>query len=144
MQNKFTNPATGLEYSWDMNHETEEATGKTRNISRAANTGLTGAVKQQGDDGPLILNYSGKIMKRSQLQQFWAWYELCESQTIIFTDYDGQSYEVQITSFLPTRVRKLSFTGRDPSLPHHYYTYTMTMGVYRLISGDMAIATVGP
>lgn len=136
-RNKFTNPASGTVYTWDQNHQEEQETGKARNITRTANTGNVGAVKQQGDDGGVTLKLAGKILKRSQLQQFWAWYELCRTQTIYFEDYDGQKYEVQITSFQPKRVAKLSFTGRDPSMPHHYYEYTMEMEVYRFIAGDM-------
>lgn len=144
MRNTFTNPADDSTYEWPVNHESEEATGKARNITRAANTGHTGAVKQQGDDGPATITLAGKIDLRSQLQAFWMWYELCNSQTIYFTDYDGQKYEVQITAFQPKRVRKLSFTGRDPGMPHHYYEYTMVMEIYRFIEGDMADTGVTP
>lgn len=145
MRNTFTNPLDASTYEWDMNHSEEEGMGKARNITRAANTGNTGAVRQQGDDGPLIISLSGKILKRSQLQAFWMWFNLCRTQTIHFEDYDGQKYEVQITSFIPRRLRKLSHSGtRDPAMPHHYYEYTMTMEVYRLIAGDMFATGVQP
>lgn len=162
MRNRFTNPnnvrvatsplaaplrgwnAGGTTYDWEQNHTAEEGMGQARNISRAANTGSTGAVKQQGDDGPLIVSLSGTILKRSQLRAFWAWFELCRTQTIYFTDYDGQEYEVQITSFVPKRVRKLSYSGRDSTMAHHYYEYTMTMEVYVLKAGDMLAAGVTP
>src|SRR3954454_3299927 len=130
-RNRFTNPATMATYDWPVNHSEEEPTGKTRNISRAANTGNVGAVRQQGDDGATVLTYTGTINTRAQLQQFWAWYELSKAQTIYFTDYDGQEYEVQITAFTPKRVRKLTSISRDAGMPHHYYTYSISMEVLR-------------
>lgn len=144
MRNRFTNPANGAFYDWLTNHEEEEEAGKTRTISHTSNTGNVGLVKQQGEDGPYILKLRGKIMHRSQFQAFWEWYALSKGQTIYFRDYDGQEYEVQITSFTPQRVRKLSHTGRDPSTPHHYWTYGMELEVYRFIAGDLATAGVTP
>lgn len=143
-RNRFTNPANGDHYDWSVNHSDEEPTGKARNISRTANTGNVGAVRQQGDDGATVLTFSGKINTRAQLQQFWAWYVLSKTQTIYLTDYDGQEYEVLITAFQPKRVRKLMSVSRDPGMPYHYYTYTITMEVLRFIAGDMASAGVTP
>lgn len=143
-RNTFTNPANGDTYEWPVNHSDEDATGKTRQITRSANTGSVGAVRQQGDDGATVLTFNGVINTRAQLQQFWAWYALSRTQTIYLTDYDGQEYEVQITAFQPKRVRKLTSIARDPGMPHHYYTYTITMEVLRFIAGDMASAGVTP
>jgi hypothetical protein len=144
MQNRFTNPADNSHYDWPQNHTDEEGMGKARNITRAANTGNTGAVKQQGDDGPLVVSLSGKIQHRAQLQAFWLWFNLCKTQTIYFRDFDSQEYEVQIVSFVPKRIRKLSFSGKDPSMPYHYYEYTMTMEVYGVRAGDLAATGVTP
>lgn len=143
-RNRFTNPADGSHYDWPVNHSEEEPTGKTRSITRAANTGNVGAVRQQGDDGATVLSYTGTINTRAQLQQFWAWYVLSRTQTIYFTDYDGQEYEVQITGFQPKRVRKLTSVSRDAGMPHHYYTYTITMEVLGFLAGDMDAAGVTP
>jgi hypothetical protein len=138
MRDRFTNPATGTFYDWPLNHDEEDESGKARNITRTAPTGSVGLIKQQGDDGPLLLHLKGKILKRAQLAAFWSWFELSRTQTIYFRDFDNQQYEVQITSFAPQRHRKLSFPspGNDPST--HYWTYSMELEVYRVISGDLA------
>lgn len=137
-RNRFVNPATGASYEWHLNHDEEDPTTKTRAITRTANTGVIGAVRQQGDDGPLIVKYHGTALQRAQIQQFWAWYNLSKLQTIYFYDFDGQGFEVQITELSVTRKRKLSYTGRDPSIPFHFYTYDITMEVYAVLAGDMA------
>lgn len=142
-RDRFVNPANGGAYDWLVNHSDEGETGKTRNITRTANTGVVGLVKQQGDDGPYILKLSGTILHRSQLQQMWAWYALCRTQTIYFYDFDGQGFEVQITSFMPTRHRTLR-NPRDPSAPLHYWTYNIEMEVYRFLNGDLVAAGVTP
>jgi hypothetical protein len=141
-RNRFTNPANGDFYDWAINHDEEEANGKTRTISRTAPTGNVGLVKQQGDDGPFLLKLSGKITSRSQFSAFWAWYALCRTQTIVFKDFDAQEYEVQITSFLPQRHRTLMRAGKNPG--NYYWTYSMEMEVYRFVSGDMAASGVTP
>lgn len=144
MQCRFTNPATGTFYDFQVNPDQEDPMGKTRKVSRTAPTGNVGLVRQQGDESPMVIGIHGKILHRLQWQAFWATYRLCQTQTVNYRDWDGNVYEVQITAFNPVRVRKLSFSGRDPSLPHHYYTYDMTLEVYRFISGDLADAGVTP
>lgn len=144
MLQTFTDPLTGDTYTWQRRHENEDAAGKSRNISGTANTGHTGRVRQQGDDGPYILPLHGKIQHRDQLRQFWRWYRLCETQTIYFTDFDGQQYEVQIASFTPQRVRTLSNAAADAGMPHHYVQYDMTLEVYGFRAGDMHDMGVTP
>lgn len=144
MRCRLTNPATGSFYDFHVNPDQEDPMGKTRNISRTAPTGNVGLVRQQGDESPMVIGIHGKIMHRVQWTELWNAYRLCETQTIHYRDWDGNEYEVQITSFTPTRVRKLSYSGRDPSLPYHYYTYDMTMEVLRFISGDLATVGVTP
>lgn len=141
-RNRFTNPANNASYDWPQNHDSEETTGKVRNITRSAPTGLTGAVKQQGDDGPLVLKLSGVITRRSQFQQMWAWYALCRTQTIYFTDFDGQMYEVQIVGFEPQRVRNMYRAGFDP--PDYHWRYSISMEVHRFLAGDLAAVGVTP
>lgn len=139
-RNRFTNPANGAIYDWHTNHDEEGDSGKTRNISHTAPTGHGGLIHQQGDDGPFTLHLQGKIVRREQYQAFWAWYALCRTQTIYFTDFDGQGYEVQITSFTPKRVRNLTRAGHNPAT--HYWTYSLEMEVYAFRAGDMAGAGV--
>jgi hypothetical protein len=141
-RNTFTNPATGTSYEWPINHESEDAMGKVRNITRTSPTGNVGLVKQQGDDGPLLIKLHGTILSRAHYAAFWNWYALSRAQTIHFTDFDGQSYEVQITSFQPVRVRNLYRAGKDPHM--HHWTYDMEMEVYTLLAGDLATQGVTP
>lgn len=141
-RNRFTNPANGAIYDWHTNHDEEGDSGKARNISHTAPTGLTGLIRQQGDDSPFVLHLQGKIMRRDQFQAFWAWFALSRTQTIYFTDFDGQGYEVQITSFMPKRVRNLTRAGRNPTT--HHWTYSMDLEVHRFIAGDMAGSGVTP
>lgn len=144
MQNRFTNPATGTFYDWHVNHdpEGEEMAGKARQITRSANTANSGVVLQQGDDGSYVIKLSGKIDMRAQYSAMWAWYRLCRTQTIYFRDFDGQSFEVTISSFQTKRRGKLGPSGRDASVPHHYWEYSIEMTVVRFISGDLQAAGV--
>lgn len=158
MRNRFTAPTAvpGLPggtpgwsgdhtyYDWPVNHTDEESTGKARNVTRTANTANVGAVRQQADDGGVQLKLTGTILSRAQLLSFWTWFAYCKTSTIIFTDFDGQSYEVQMTDFQPTRKRKLRSIGQDPSIPFHYYTYTMTLDIYRFVAGEMFAAGITP
>lgn len=141
--NAFVNPANGERYDWPINHADEDAVSKTRSISRSGTTNNVGAVRQQGDDGPLTMKVSGTILHRDQLRAFWKWYALCRTQTIYFYDFDDQGYEVQITEFSPTRHRTLR-NPRDPSAPMHYWTYSLTLDIYRFLVGDMAAMGVTP
>lgn len=142
-RNRFVNPANGAVYNWQINHTEEDQQGKTRNITRTATTAGIGVIRQQGDDGQLILKLSGTILHRAQYQAFWQWYQLCNTQTIYFYDFDDQGYEVQITSFQYARKRTLR-NPRDPSAAHHYWTYTMELEVYKVLGGDLALAGVTP
>jgi hypothetical protein len=146
MRNRFTDPASVVAaYDWPINHNEEEESGKVRNVTHTAPTANNvGLVKQQGDDSPFVLKLKGHIKTRAQYAAFWQWFQLCRTQTIYFRDFDNQQYEVQITSFLPTRSRRHSYPapGLDPH--DHYWTYTMELEVYRFISGDLATAGVTP
>lgn len=142
-RDRFINPANNATYNWGINHTEEEATGKARQISRVSNTGATGVVRQQGDDGPFTLQLTGTILDRAQLQAMWTWYALCRTQTIYFYDADNQGYEVQITDFAPKRVRTL-WNARDASARNFIWQYTITMDIYRFLAGDMVTSGVTP
>lgn len=143
MPQTFTDPLTGTSYQWASNHETEDPAGKTRQIAGTANTGLTGRVRQQGDDGPYVVTLHGRIRVREQSRQFWHYYNLCRTQTIYFTDFDGQQYEVQIIGYTEQRVRQASNVA-DPSMPHHNIQYVLTMEVYGFLAGDLHDEAVLP
>lgn len=139
--NRFTNPANGAYYDWHVNHDEEDELAKTRSITRAGLTSNVGMVRQQGEDGPLVLRFHGRILDRVQYQQMWGWYALSRTQTIYFTDFDGQAFEVQITSFTPKRVRKDFSPQRDQSVPLHFWQYSLEMEVYRVLAGDLVAVT---
>lgn len=134
-RNRFTNPVNGAFYDWAINHREEEAFGKTRNIERTAPTGNTGLVKQQGDDGPLLIKVKGTALRKSQVEQFIDWFKLTGSQTIHFKDFTGDEYEVVINSFLPQRLYTSGNMNDPANAPYHYYAYDMEMEVITIISG---------
>ena len=127
-RNVFYDPSTGESYAWLINHSDEDETGRDRQVTTEANTGNVGLVKQQGELTPLILRYSGTILHTSQLVEMLRWYTKCETRSIYFTDFAGDSYEVTITSFHPKRLRTLR-NPRDGSAPLWYWTYTIEMMV---------------
>ena len=137
MRDKFTNPSNGAEYEWHVGHSDEEPSGKTRQIQNSANTQNTGLVAQQGDVEPLTLKYNGTIFHLKQFEEMWRWYELCETQTIYFTDYNGEEYEVMITSFIPQRKPTVKNPKDFANAPRHYWTYTIEMRVVSVRSGAL-------
>lgn len=141
VRNQFRDPATAETYDWPVNHSDEGAYPKTRTLSTGGNTGHTGLIVQQGDDAPLTMELSGVIFHQSQRNAMSHWFALCTANTIIFRDFTGGEAEVIITSFDPVRKRTLR-NPRDPSIPLHYWTYTLRMQVITVLSGDWA--GVGP
>jgi hypothetical protein len=131
----FTNPATGASYSWAINHAEESEGGRSRQIDYEGNTGNVGLVRQQGELEPLGFSFSGTILTRAQLTEMLAWFLLCESQSIHFTDFAGDSYEVLITSFRPKRVRAVANARGGSDAPHHYWTYTIELSVLAVLGG---------
>lgn len=138
MRDTFINPQNGEKYEWAIGHKEEEPTSKTRQITESANTANTGLVKQQGDVQPLILKYLGTILHASQHTEFWRWFQLCETQTIFFQDYNGNEYEVMITDFAPKRQATIRNPRDFKNAPFHYWTYSITMEVIRVIKGELA------
>jgi hypothetical protein len=140
VHNKFENPATGETYTWLRNHspDGEQDAGKARPITRVNNTSGHLAAIQQGDDGNYVLRLAGKLTVRSQWRAFWHWYALCETQTIYFTDFDGQKYEGTISSLTGKRVGKLSDgIGADASMRLFKIEYTLEFTVVKFLEGDL-------
>lgn len=136
--NVFTNPATSETYPWPINHETEDQFGQERSVSTTANTSNLGLVRVQGDRQPMAISLTGKILTRAQRDAFWHWFRLSETQTIYYTDVEGNTFEVQMVAYNPVRVRAQK-NMRDPvNAPTWIYTYTMKLDVYRVISGPLA------
>ncbi|HXO84596.1 MAG TPA: hypothetical protein VN803_03625 [Gemmatimonadales bacterium] len=130
----FTDPRTASTYTWEVNPtaDNEHPLMKPRTIERTSKTGNVGAVHQQGDDGPLIIDWMVTVTSPAMELALWQWYVLCKSQTIYVTDWQGEEYEGQIIYL--SRERK---AGATP-----YAIYEVQIEVYRLISGILATAGV--
>jgi hypothetical protein len=134
----FTDPRTSSTYTWPRNPSSENAATKTRNIERTSNTGNVGATKQQGDDGPLILDFTINVLTTAMEVALWQWYNLSKLQTIYLTDWDGEEWEGQIIELSRQRLAQ-PVAGRID-----YMVYDFQFEVYRLISGPLATAGVTP
>lgn len=130
----FTNPLTAATYTWPVNPaaDSEQPLSKVRQIERTSNTGTVGAVKQQGDDGPLILDWQINVQTSAMETALWQWYVLCRTQTIYVTDWDGEQYEGQIIDL--SRARKVAST--------QYAVYQIQFEIWRCISGILFTAGV--
>lgn len=134
-RNKFTNPATGEVYEWAVNHNAEEQFGRQREVTNIPTTGGGIRVLQQGDEGPLVMSLSGVILHSDQFESMRVFFDTSRQQTVYFEDFAGDAYEVIITGFQPVRQRT-SRNPRDPSIPYHYWTYTINMQVVRVLAGS--------
>ncbi len=131
----FTDPRTSATYTWTHNPSADyQPASKARNIERTSNTANVGAMKQQGDDGPFILDWTINVLTTAQETALWQWYMLCKLQTIYVTDWDGEEYEGQI--ILLSRQRQLATA--------EYAVYEMQFECYAFISGVLATAGVSP
>lgn len=139
---RFTNPSNSATYDFVINPSEEEEFGQSRNIEHAAKTGLTGLVRQQGENAPLILKSSGSILTRAQLIELNGWFALCRTQTIYLRDHANDNYEGLLTAFKPTRKRTLRNPRDQTNAPLWWWQYTMEFEVVRVISGAWAGAQV--
>ena len=137
MRDTFIDPLTGFEWVWEVGHEEEDSVGKARPVTHSANTANTGLIRQQGDVGPLVLKYGGKILHLKQYKEMWRFYQLCETQTIIYKDYFGEEFEVVITDFEPQRFPTVRNPKDFANMPLHYYKYTITMEVVQVRAGNL-------
>jgi hypothetical protein len=134
-RNRFTNPADGTFYDWQVNHSDEGGFGKDRQIAYSANTANTGLIEQQGDATPLLIKLTGTIFHKHQIEEFIKFWKLCENQTVYFKDFAGEEYEVLITSFVPVRKRTVKNPRDFAHAPLWYWTYELELNVVRVISG---------
>lgn len=136
-RNTFEDPSlTFPAYEWAIGHREEQEAGRDLTASATANVANTQVVVQQGDMGPVKFTYAGSILTREQLVSMWQWFNLCQYQTIYFTDYAGDKYEVLITSFKPVRKSGQNFRG-GAGAPRWYWEYTIELTVIRNIAGPM-------
>lgn len=135
-RNIFEDPAAVRPtYAWQVNHTEEDQLGRERPITNVPTTGGVARVIQQGDEGPLLIGVSGSILHASQFAEMRAWYDLSRTQTIFFTDFTGDKYEVVITAFQPQRRRTVR-NPRDSSIELHYWTYELRMQVVNVLAGS--------
>lgn len=132
--NKFKDPKTATTWEWPVNHSEEQETGVSRSVQHGAKT-AGGLVRQQADDQPLNLRYSGTIFHKAQVTEMIHWFQLCATQTINFEDFAGDEYEVLITSFQPVRKRTIRNPRDFTNAPLWYWTYEIEMEVVRVIKG---------
>jgi hypothetical protein len=138
-RNIFIDPAGNRDdYSWPINHSEEQEVGKSRNVEHGANTANTGFVRQQSDESPLTLRFSGIILEKAQIQEMIAWWQLCETQTIYLTDFAGDEYEVIVTRFVPTRHKTVRNPRDYANAPNWYWRYEIDLDVVRVIDGIWA------
>lgn len=143
--NQFQDPAGTLPtYSWEINHDAEDEGGKSRNITVTANTGRTGLVRQEGDETPLTLSYSGTFFSKNQLVRMLRYWEACSTRTIRFVDFLGDTYGVLITDFRPLRKRVVRNPRDQANAPGVIWTYKIVMQVIDIISGPYDDADVTP
>lgn len=122
-------------YVFDIGHDEEDEFGSTTAIERTANTAGTGLVMQAGEPSIDPIRITGKAMKLSQYQKLVAFERQSKLNTLIWTDFFGDSYEVVISSFKAKRVRTL-FNRRDPAnMRYHIYQYTLEMTVVTVRAG---------
>lgn len=138
--NQFIDPL-GFQplYNWPINHLTESPRGHTRTTTAVAPTGGIGLVRQQGSETPLSLVLQGTILTEAQRLAMIFWWVLCRTQTILFNEFDGETYEVLITDYKEQKIAT-TYNRTDPTIPYHYYTYTMTMDVIKTVSGSFLSA----
>lgn len=136
-RNTFTDPAGVVPaYTWDIGHNEEQDFGRETPVSDSVNVAGTRVITQQGDPSAIRLSYSGSILTRAQLVQMWKWELLCQTQTIYFTDFAGDEYEVVIDSFKPVRHSGRNRRGGTDA-PMWYWTYTIEMTVVRVLTGPL-------
>lgn len=144
MRDRFTDPKTGSFYDFNVNHNEEDAFDKRREMTRSGKTALTGLVRIQGEQSAMVLRLKGTVLKEAQDSEFWRWWELCETQTIYYRDFNGDEYEGFITRYSPQRVRVLRNFNDPANMPHHIIKYELEFEVVRFISGVMATRGVSP
>jgi hypothetical protein len=135
VHNKFTNPANGAEYVWPLNHDEEGESGRDRSVQSSSNVGGTRTIQTQGELTPIRFQWSGKHLQDAHHTSLIGWQNLCETQTIILTDFAGDQYEGLITSYKYKRQR-VAFNSRQPDKPWTW-TYTLEFTVTRVLAGTL-------
>lgn len=126
------------EYQFPINHETEDEFGGERSIEHTAPTSNVGAVRQQGDDGPLVMRLQGRILHKAMHQTLQNFFEQSRTRTMRFRDFEGEEYEVLITAYKAKRQGVVLNSKDLTNARLHIYSYTLQMEIIRVISGTWA------
>lgn len=142
-RNAFIDPATAEVYEWPVNHSPTGDTGneRKRTITETANSGNVGLIRQQGALEGMALKREGTILTIAHEEAFWRFFELCESQTIYFVEFNGDAYEVQITAYDPKREGTV---GPSKNGKKYYVKYVMEMAVFNFLTGVQHNAGLTP
>jgi hypothetical protein len=144
-QVQFIDPA-GLvpTYTWQVNPGYQDITqpaGKQRQIDRVALSSNIGAVRQQGDDGDIVLHWEPLIYHASQETALWQFYQLSKKQSIYLVDFNGEKYEGQITTCQRQQIGALAGPG-DINTRLFYCKYVFEFDVWQVLSGPIFDAGV--
>jgi hypothetical protein len=128
------NPASGVRVVFEISPSEEQQSRRVRTVTRArpAASGWRPVTPtlQQGARGPLTKQFNGLAPSRAQHEMLLAFRRLSESQTVIFEDPDGNSYEVQVTTYEPTRRSVV----RGPRGGSEVWGYSLTLQVMNTTS----------
>lgn len=138
VRDRFIDPTGVLAtYDWQVNHSDEEDSEFRRNLERTSTTSGVGFVRQQGEDSPILIRWTGTALHKNQMATMIDYYNACKTRTIHLRDFEGYKYEVIVTDLNYKRVRTLR-NPRDPSIPLHYYTYSINFEVINFLGVDMS------
>lgn len=126
-------------YTWDVNASEVDGPNRPSTMQYEGKAGGQGIIPTQGADQPMIFSLTGSIIHKRQFLAFWHYRYIRNS--FYWTDEEGNVFEVTMTGFEPKKVR-VARNYADSSIPLHKWTYTMTLQVLRVISGDLVAVPV--
>ncbi len=134
-RDQFIDAATGETYTWELNHEAEEAAARQRTIQvsqpTAAGWQQVSPVRQQGEGGPYVRRFTGTVATATQHAAFLKFWQICASRSIIFQVTTGERLEVIIRSYQPGRKRVI--TGPRGARTY-IWKYTMELEIVSVVS----------
>lgn len=96
--NSIYDPATGVVYTWPVNHSTEDPLNFSRQYQAGART-TVGLSRQQEASDPARLRLQGTILEPTQKDALEALYLACDDGFLEFTDFAGDAYRVVIVAW---------------------------------------------
>lgn len=128
--NVFIDPTDYTFYPWPINHSTEEAMGRSRQMGDGAPTANNGELlPQSGASKPLVLSWKGRILTASQRDAMTQWWSICDQRTIFILTFRDELYEVLITDLTTTVVGVARNRADMVNARLNVWDYTLTMRV---------------